>query len=425
MKRTHAIILAAAVGCLLLIVGGVMIATAADDQTTATSAATGLVSGPDYQKATSDATGVVGSGGATWPSSYTNGPLGSNEILPNSNGGVLLGLWSGVQGNSATQNRDFVEQRITDMGRSPDLLGASCDLPCTTGYDVSGSDLFEGWAHSLGAIPLMDIGIPGTTGSSVDYASVAAGTEDSLIDDFAAREAAFGHRVMVRLFEELGHTGHGTWNTTDFINAWRHVVNRIRVHDGATNVGFYFNPDQFADSSSQDYINVANSYPGDAYVDWVGPDQYNWDTTTSYCNPNGPNWCEFKDLFDFTCSGCTTSYAEWAGTKPFFIWETGTKYDTANVPSGHTVVTTRKADWYRNIVTNAIPNMPNMIGIDFFDQDLHTDAPCDNWRFDNNQYGFNTDNCPTHGSFDQTSYNGFLDMSAASAFNVGAAGGTS
>ena len=68
-----------------------------------------------------------------WPRTYFTGPLGSNEVLPATHGHTLLSLWSGISGNTASQERSLMQQRITDMGRSPDLIGFQCDSRCSAG----------------------------------------------------------------------------------------------------------------------------------------------------------------------------------------------------------------------------------------------------------------------------------------------------
>ena len=170
-------------------------------------------------------TAVVSASRSSWPSSYFSGPLGNNEVLPAVKGHQLLMLWSGVaaQGYTATGERQFMAKRISDMGRNPDLIGFQCPgnpSPGSCGFDVSSTDLAENWIHSLGAIPFVSWAPDGSS------AQIAAGSEDSEIDAAAARFKAFGHRIMVRMFQEFNGNGAGTWSDSDFVNAWRHVVRR-------------------------------------------------------------------------------------------------------------------------------------------------------------------------------------------------------
>jgi hypothetical protein len=336
-------------------------------------------------------------------------------------GHTLLSIWSGVEGYTAARQRAFLQQRITDMGRAPDIIASQCgDRNCSVGSvgeDGGKGNLFENWVHSLGAIPFLSWNPDGT------YAQIAAGSEDSEIDAAGARFRAFGYRIMVRMFHEY-HVDASGWSATAFVNAWRHVVTRMRS-DGATNVGFVWCPNDYEDGN--DRAQVTASYPGDAYVDWASTDGYNWDTNSAYA-AGVPGWEAFDWIFNYSnCandSSCQSMEQQWGPEKPFFISETGTKYDTAGVPSGHTVDPNRKANWYRNIPA-AAASMSGLIGVDFFDIEIvqSVSGGCDDWRVDHNQPGFNT-NCPfPEGSFDQTAYNGFLDMAKSTQFSGGIAGG--
>ena len=348
---------------------------------------------------------VTSSSGSSWPSTYFNGPLGNNEVLPATQGHTLLSLWSGVVGKTASQERSLVQRRITDMGRSPDLIGFQCDRRCSAGsatFDTSRTHLSENWIHSKSAIPFV------TWSPGGSYAQIAAGSEDSEIDAAAKRFEAFGHRIMVRMFEEFDlHS----WNTQAFISAWRHVVVRMQS-DGARNVGFVWCPTEQA-SAARTQINA--SYPGDAYVDWVSSDSYNGDTNTAY-SATVPGWNEFSWIFNYHLTGYPSMQQQWGPEKPFFVSETSSKYDTAGVPSGHTVDPNRKKNWFINI-ESAAANMPYLVGVQFFDSDVHALEPGNNWSVDSpcDSAG---NNC-TNGSTDANTYSGFLSMADSSQFSGG------
>lgn len=459
------------------------------------------------------ATGVVTSGSrGSWPTTYVNGPLGKNEVLPATQGDTLLSLWSGLVGNTASQERSLVQQRITDMGRSPDLIGFQCDSRCSAGsatFDTapgararviarirgghplcsvdrhrarpcarkyrlrprhsltlrtrargaragahaissrititvtrpdplcsvdrhrarpcsrkyrlkpghtltlraratSSTGLSENWIHSQGAVPFV------TWSPNGSYAQIAAGGEDSEIDAAASRFEAFGHRIMVRMFEEFNNH---SWNTTAFINAWRHVVNLFKS-DGAKNVGFVWCPGEQA-GGTRTQVNA--SYPGDQYVDWVSSDGYNGDTNAGY-SATVPGWNEFSWIFNYRLTGYPSMEQQWGPEKPFFVSETGSKYDTAGVPRGHTVDPNRKKNWFINIESVAA-NMPYLVGVQFFDSDVHALEPGNNWRVDSpcDSAGNNCKN----GSTDANTYSGFLRMADSSQFSGGVAGGNS
>ena len=448
----------------------------------------------------------------SWPRTYFTGPLGRNEVLPATHGHTLLSLWSGVVGYTASQERSLMQQRITDMGRSPDLIGFQCDSrcsagsgtfdtahgarsrvivritggqslcsldghrarpcarkyrlrrrqsltvrtrargaragayatssrrmiavtglgplcsvdrhrarPCTRNYGLrpphtltlraratSSTELSENWIHSKGAVAFV------TWRPDGSYAQIAAGSADSEIDAAANRFKTFGHRIMVRMFDEFNNQ---PWNTTDFINAWRHVVNVFRS-DGATNVGFVWCPSEQA-GGTRTQVNA--SYPGDRYVDWISSDGYNWDENGAF-NAGVPGWAEFRRIFNYQLTGHPSMEQQWGREKPFFVSETGSKYDTAGVPSGHTVDPNRKKNWFINIDA-AAAHMPHLVGVQFFDQDVHALESGNNWRVDSpcDSAGNNCSN----GSTDANTYSGFLRMADSPQFSGGVAGGNS
>jgi hypothetical protein len=355
-----------------------------------------------------------GGGGGNWPASYFTGPLGSNEVLPAVRGHTLLSMWSDVLGNTAAQQRAMTAQRISDMGRGLDLIGMNCSPVVTSsscGPDIGSTDHAETWIHSLGAIPFVLWSPDGT------YVQIAAGSEDSEIDAFASRFKAFGHRVMLRLFNEFNGGGNGSWSPTDFIAAWRHVVARMQA-DGATNVGFVWCSEERA-APSTGATQVDESYPGDAYVDWVSTDHYNDDFNGS-SSPDAPGWAEFSELFNYT--SYTSTEQRWGPEKPFFVSETSSFYDTPGVPAGHTVDVNRKKNWFINIESSAAA-MPYLIGIDFFDQDVHSTEPGNDYRVDANCDSANTSSLCDNGSTDRNTYSGFLSMADSSQFSGGVAGG--
>jgi beta-mannanase len=254
-----------------------------------------------------------------------------------------------------------------------------------------------------------------------------AGTDDQCIAAVANYLKQYPFRMMIRMMWEFDGnwfkwTPCGTYNGTTlagstptaFISAWQRVVN-IFKQQGATNVGFMWNPTGGYNRTCADA-----SYPGDAYVDWVGTEGYNADRTNVWDTPLHGGWAEMNEILNYDKLGSSIpSYlTKFGPKKPFVIGESGSKYDTANVPSGHVVDPNRKANWFRNIATVAAPNSPYLHGIEFFDQWVDTEY--NDWHVDHNQPGGT--NVP-EGSFDATTYQGFLDMSHAAVFNSGVAGG--
>src|SRR3569623_1829563 len=210
----------------------------------------------------------AGSGG----SAGAGGGSGSPSLLVPAQG-VLLGAFvgtgslAGLEGELGRQvaiNHTFVGW-MDDWPAKLSGLGMGGRIPLVT---------WEAWDNSVGA-PLTDI---------------ASGTYDAMITARAQAAKSFGQKF----FQRWGHEMNGNWYpwdganngaslaaTATFIAAYRHIHD-LFVAAGATNALWVFCPN--VNSVPSDSWNQwQNYYPGDAYVDWMGFDGYNWGTvqTTS------------------------------------------------------------------------------------------------------------------------------------------------
>jgi beta-mannanase len=121
---------------------------------------------------------------------------------------------------------------------------------------------------------------------------------------------------------DFGHEMNGNWypwasgvnNNTpaQYIAAFQHVHDRFVVA-GAWNVFFVWNPDHWSPSG----ISAAAFYPGDAYVDVMAIDGYNWNS----------NWQTPYGVFHTIYDQLTALNS----TKPIIIAEVGSQ---ANPPPG-------------------------------------------------------------------------------------------
>lgn len=106
---------------------------------------------------------------------------------------------------------------------------------------------------------------------------------------------ARGGRVMVAYNHEPEAAAGGYRGTaSEFIAAWRRVVT-IFNQQGASNVEWTLQMTAYAFRvSSGDSRHISRWYPGDAYVDNVGADAYNWNT----CGEGSGRYNELKTLGD-------------------------------------------------------------------------------------------------------------------------------
>lgn len=188
-----------------------------------------------------------------------------------------------------------------------------------------------------------------TAGGSLDQpafsmASIAAGVHDETIATWlgAAQQATAGGRVIVRFAPEMN----GDWNpwspgvngTTpgDVVAAWRHVHD-VANSVGATSVEWMWNPNVILPGSTP----LWRLYPGDAYVDLIGLDGFNWGTSRP-----GSRWQSFRELFEPTVRRLRVI----APDKPWGVAETA----SAGVGGS-------KAQWTQNAL-----NQARRLGAEFF-----------------------------------------------------------
>jgi len=145
---------------------------------------------------------------------------------------------------------------------------------------------------------------------------IAQGAVDSALYRYAKAAAVWGKPLFWRIDWEMNGNWYpqhsvGQYNTSqDYIAMWRHIVTIFR-QAGANHVKFVYSPNTLCAHACLDF---GMMYPGDAYVDWVALDGYNWGTFRT-----DSSWESFQDIFG-------KSYArllQVAPGKPIMIAETG------------------------------------------------------------------------------------------------------
>jgi hypothetical protein len=329
---------------------------------------------------------------ANCPSSYFTGPLGNNNLLPSKPGAFLIDQYGGI-GTTWAQYQAGVLKREQDMGRKFDGLQVHYDGSGTYGGTFGLNDPTvlhsEQWIHDNGSFPIASW-TPNYTITQMNN-----GAADAVWTKAANYFKTYPFTIMLRTFTEFDLAGqvyaavpdsaNGNVNScgTPFISAWKRMVNIFR-QNGATNVGFWWNPEEGVTRSC---VNV--SYPGDAYVDWVGSDWYNTCLVGSgWCTPYHAGWAQFWELFNYEGFSFGNQHDLWGPSKPVVIGETGSWYES-NYPS-------YKGDWFRNIPA-AAKNMQYLRGISFYDEDVTAaEGSLANYRVD-----FPTTNPDVYAGFKQ------------------------
>jgi beta-mannanase len=194
------------------------------------------------------------------------------------------------------------------------------------------------------------------TSRIVQWSSIANGSQDAQINATASRLKAYGKPMFLAFHTEpepdVGQYG----SAASFTAAWRHIHDVFRAK-GVNNVVWVWN---VTGSSGWYSLYKGGLYPGDAYVDWIGWDPYNWYT----CHNNG--WISFGDKVS---TGYRWFMANGFGDKPFMLSEYGTR-DMPGDPSA-------KAEWFRGIVP-ALAKLPNLKAVVYFNNGT-ANPGCD-WR---------------------------------------------
>jgi hypothetical protein len=271
-----------------------------------------------------------------------------------------------VNGDAAAgQTRTDVQTLEGKIGRTLDI-GHHYRRWTDTGFPNSPTGATdEAWDVANGRIPMISQDDKGFSGGNI-VAAINNGSQDALIRSRASRIRAFGRPLFYRLFWEMNgdwasyneaHTS--TPGTHDgpqkFIAAWR------RIHDifqrqGATNAAFVWCPNA-NDKPRTPENHWSRYYPGDAYVDWVCADGYNWGTGRSWSV-----WQSFQSIF----AGIYAGYPQ----KPFMVAE------TSSVEVGGD-----KGQWIRDTQTTIKARMPRIKAIVWFSRGPGPQSPED-WRFD-------------------------------------------
>jgi hypothetical protein len=186
------------------------------------------------------------------------------------------------------------------------------------------------------------------------WPAVANGSQDAQITATATRLKAFGRKMLLAFHHEPENDIPGTGQPADYAKAFRRVVdvfNRV----GADNVLFVWNMMGFVGGHGDIYPTL---YPGDAYVDWIAYDPYNWYGCRSGSKPR--SFAEItKPFYDWT--------AAHAPSKPLMLAEYGLQEQPAGAPS--------KAAWFRDSLVQLKTTRTRIKALVYFNN-LHN---CD-WR---------------------------------------------
>ncbi len=192
-----------------------------------------------------------------------------------------------------------------------------------------------------GSIPMLDWSSDnyslGPTQPAFKLTAITSGLYDGYILQWAQAAQAWGHPLFLRFDWEMNGNWHFPWSTqlngnvtADYVPAWQHVHD-IFTRAGATNVLWVWSPNVVYTGSTP----LAALYPGNAYVDWVAMDGYNWGTDKSM------GWQSFADVFGATYK----QLLQLAPTKPIMLAEVASSEHGGS-----------KAAWIADAIQTQVPN---------------------------------------------------------------------
>ena len=200
---------------------------------------------------------------------------------------------------TSTSSAKYFGVSATNVPFAPSALRAIAakagESPDMVEYYVNWTQNFEpsavSSAYAQGAIPVLTWesfgGLKGSTWNTLNQPAYALstiinGSHDAYITAFAKAVAASRLPVVIRFDHEMN----GNWfpwnedrngnSTGQYVEAWRHVWT-IFHQAGATNVIWDWAPNVIRGATISD---LAELYPGDQYVDWIGLSAYE-DTETT------------------------------------------------------------------------------------------------------------------------------------------------
>ncbi len=269
----------------------------------------------------------------------------SGKLVPSS--GVLLGAWVDRQGrwiDDAT-----AEAGVASLERS---LGRRLDI----------DHHYYGWTDTFpSGLEQSDIvqgRIPMISWSGTELGQILSGASDDLI-----RARARGVKALARpVFLRWGWEMNGNWASHDgthnsdpgttngparYVEAWRRIHD-LFASEGASNAVWVWSPNA-SDVPAARWNHWTRYYPGDAYVDWVGIDGYNWGTTQPWSS-----WTSFRSIVG-------PIYHDYAGRKPIMVAE------TASAEAGGD-----KAAWLRAMRSSLKTSFPAIAAVVYFDANKET-----------------------------------------------------
>lgn len=270
-------------------------------------------------------------------SSFTAG-----AAIPGS--GLKVGAWLGVQPNSG------------EISQWQSLADYKLDTVMT----------YMDWSTNFSSVRNTVMDSVYNNGSKITITWEPWGLSNSDIirgakDDYIRNMANDMKQYNKEIYISLMHEANGNWypwaigdskvnNNETYKAAYRHVVDIFRKQ-GANNVKFIWNINAGSSGSGASFT---GHYPGDAYVDYVAIDGYNWGPTQSW----GSSWQSFDSIFAGAYQALSSI------NKPVFITEFSSTETGGN-----------KAEWITDAFNTIQTKYPKIELVSWFGENKEQD-----WR---------------------------------------------
>lgn len=233
-------------------------------------------------------------------------------------------------------------------------------------WDDAWPGTYETWLRGTGHTLIMSVKAMRANGTALRWADIANAPAGSALHNdmvrWAQRVRDFGVPVHVTFHHEpeaASNTGNGT--ATDFINAWRRWVSVFRAQ-GAGNARFMWIMTDYSFSLPATERRYAPKwYPGDAWVDGIASDAYNWFRCRAGVDTP---WMSLQQIIE-----PQRQFARQHPGKQIWITEYGSAEDPAD-PA-------RKARWYRDAqALFATPAFAGFAGVALYEADASNWTSC-------------------------------------------------
>ncbi|NQT23372.1 MAG: hypothetical protein HQ579_08075 [Candidatus Omnitrophica bacterium] len=129
----------------------------------------------------------------------------------------------------------------------------------------------------------------------IDYEAMLSGKYDEYIEKFCDRIKTVKEAVLIRFAHEMNGNWYPWSGSIIGKEKYKKIYQYVKdVFDkkGTANIKWIFSVNA-ADVPSDESNKFMLYYPGDAYVDYIGIDGYNWGNTKSWSR-----WMSFREIFD-------------------------------------------------------------------------------------------------------------------------------